>query len=299
MSLRFGTLSVVVGGKACNANCPYCISRQTGSNGLVDAAGDCEFNGSNLKAACMLAEKCGVTTALITGKGEPTLYPMGISDVLSDLRDYFPIIELQTNAILLGQNGQHSDDYAERLKDWRWRGLKTICMSVVHYHSYKNEEIYCRPGVKYPSLTATIEYLHFMGYSIRLSVVGCKGYIDSVAELRNMIDFCRASKVEQLTWRPVKLVDASADPVTAAATKRYLIPDEHLERIRDWVGESDELTPLMELGFGATVYDVDGQNFCISNCLTESTKPEEQRQLIYFPDGHLRYSWKWQGAILF
>ena len=35
--MKIQTFSVVVGGKKCNANCPYCISKMTGqSNGCTD-----------------------------------------------------------------------------------------------------------------------------------------------------------------------------------------------------------------------------------------------------------------------
>jgi hypothetical protein len=55
---------------------------------------------------------------------------------------------------------------------------------------------------------------------------------------------------------------------------------------------------LMDLMHGATVYDYDGQNICLTDCLTIDPTEEKLRQLIYFPDGHLRYDWQYQGAIL-
>jgi len=71
--MKIGTFSVVCGTNACNAKCPFCISRMTGTkSGLVPPS---EVNWRNLRVACRLAEKAGATTALITGKGEPTLWP--------------------------------------------------------------------------------------------------------------------------------------------------------------------------------------------------------------------------------
>ncbi len=55
---------------------------------------------------------------------------------------------------------------------------------------------------------------------------------------------------------------------------------------------------LMRLMHGAIVYDVDGQNICFSTCLTPDPSLKELRQLIFFPDGHLRYDWQYPGAIL-
>ena len=56
--------------------------------------------------------------------------------------------------------------------------------------------------------------------------------------------------------------------------------------------------PLMSLVHGGMVYDIGGQNICMANCLTIDPNEEELRQLIFFPDGHLRYDWQHKGAIL-
>ena len=54
----------------------------------------------------------------------------------------------------------------------------------------------------------------------------------------------------------------------------------------------------MSLPHGAEVYDVAGQNVCISNCLTIEPDTDNLRQIIVFPDGHIRYDWNYEGAIL-
>ena len=67
--MRIQTFSILAGSEACNARCPFYISKMTPSHGvqlMVPAV-----NWRNLRIACRLAEHCGVTTAMITGKGEP------------------------------------------------------------------------------------------------------------------------------------------------------------------------------------------------------------------------------------
>jgi hypothetical protein len=54
----------------------------------------------------------------------------------------------------------------------------------------------------------------------------------------------------------------------------------------------------MELVHGAIVYDLHGQNICLTNALTIEPRSDEIRQLIFFPDGHLRYDWQYKGAII-
>ena len=55
---------------------------------------------------------------------------------------------------------------------------------------------------------------------------------------------------------------------------------------------------VMTLIHGAQVYDVQGQNVCLTDSLTIDAKSDDLRQLIFFPDGHLRYDWQYAGAIL-
>jgi len=59
-----------------------------------------------------------------------------------------------------------------------------------------------------------------------------------------------------------------------------------------------EATPIMTLAHGAIVYDLYGQNICLNHCLSVQPDAEEMRNLIFFPDGHLRYYWQYPGAIL-
>ena len=50
-----------------------------------------------------------------------------------------------------------------------------------------------------------------------------------------------------------------------------------------------------------TIYDVNGQNVCLSLPLNKNTRdanPENARNLIFFQDGHIRYEWEMEGGIL-
>ena len=67
-AMHFQTFSIVVGTRACNASCPFCISKQTGLFGTP-----IKVNWRNFHIACNLAQKANTTTVLLTGKGEPTL----------------------------------------------------------------------------------------------------------------------------------------------------------------------------------------------------------------------------------
>jgi len=293
--LKFQTFSVIAGSEACNARCNFCISAMTPSQGVTLKKE--KLNTFNLDIACKLAEKSGVTTALITSKGEPTLFPDDIDIYLSYLNKYFPLIELQTNAI----NFTKDINLKDKALLWCNEGLRTVIISIIHYNNDCNREIYCdsddKYRMEYPDLSNTISLLHDIGFSVRLSCVGCKGYIDTKEELENLVSFCKENNVEQLTWRPVVKPDYNNknDKIYNATTKLQL-DDRTKMQLRDYVSMNGKL--LMKLIHNAEVFDFRDQNLCMSNCLTLDPNEDVLRQLIYFPDGHIRYDWQYQGAII-
>ena len=109
--------------------------------------------------------------------------------------------------------------------------------------------------------------------------------------------FRSANKVEQLTFRPVTKPDKSENEAIFKWTSEHHVPAElegQLNKHLSSVGNS-----VLELAHGATVYDVRGQNVCMTNCLTIQPDNDELRQVIFFPDGHLRYAWQYSGAVIF
>src|SRR5262249_24053173 len=93
-AMRIQTFSILAGSETCNARRPFCISKMTPPLGVELHAP--AVNWRNFCIACRLAERCGVTTAMITGKGEPTLFPAQVTRYLQEMASFaFPIVELQ------------------------------------------------------------------------------------------------------------------------------------------------------------------------------------------------------------
>lgn len=294
--MKVRTFSIVAGSMVCNAHCPFCVAHMTPKNGIDKK--EPSVNWRNFKKACQLARDGGCSTAMITSKGEPTIFPEQVTQFLKALEAYnFPVVELQTNGILIadGKTNRISDQH---LKDWYEAGLTTVAVSICHYDSEKNKQIYMGTGSKpYIDLPALIAKLHKYGFSVRLAVVMLKGFIDSIEEVEKMVAFAKQHGVEQLTLRPVSKPDKSEnEDIFKWTSEHHVEPtlegavNEHLSKIG---------TAILDLAHGATVYDVDGQNVCITNCLTVQPDSDELRQLIFFPDGHARYAWQYSGAIIF
>lgn len=290
--MKIQTFSIVAGSEACNARCPFCVSKMTESHHL--GVKEPEVRWRNFRKACELAARSGVTTAMITGKGEPTLFPGQITRYLEELQPFgIPLVDLQSNGILFLEQRER---YRPHLEAWHERGLTLIALSIVHYDPEKNREVYLPHRERYVDLAALVDLLHEHGFSVRLACVMADGFIDTTEEVDELIRFSRERAVEHLTLRPVRRPGRSRDEGVASWTEEHALKPEQERAIAGHLaGRGSELMRLMH---GAIVYDVDGQNVCLTDCLTIDPTGEDIRQLIFFPDGHLRYDWQYSGAIL-
>ena len=282
--MHFQTFSVVVGTRACNAHCPFCISKQTGLPKPT------EVNWRNFRIACKLAKQTGTTTVLMTGKGEPTLYPELITKHLLEMAPFdFPLIELQTNGIRIA-----SGELDGFLQSWYEQGLTTIALSIVHFDDKKNAEIYQPGSDTYTNLEVLIHKLHQIGFSVRLCVMLLKGYIDTAELAKVMIRYCKQLRVEQLTFRNIKAAEVTSDNGVTEWTRQHALSAVEVSVINAYVKTNGTL--LHKLMHDTAVYDVGGQNVCLATCLTQDPDKEDFRQLIYFPSGELRWDWQYEGA---
>ena len=282
--MKINTFTIVCGTGACDAKCPFCVSKMTGrSEGVAK-----DVNWQNFRTACRLVQLNHVSTALITGKGEPTLCPEAITNYLVELGKYsIPFVELQTNGKRIARNE------LTVLPLWRELGLNTIAISAVHWVKERNAEIY---GGEHFIMSDLVKKLHDHGFSVRLTVMMMQGYIDGPARVDEMIAFCANNEVEQLTLRPIRRPIDSRDKKVAKFVDTHTISRSQEDKIVFWLRTKGTL--VMTLDHGGLVYDVGGQNVCLSDCLTIKPASEDIRQVIFFPDGHLRYDWRFKGAIL-
>lgn len=284
--MKIETLSIVAGSEACNARCPYCVSKMTPSNGL--SLKEPDVNWRNFRIAAGFAAQNGVSTAMITGKGEPVLFPNQISKYLTELKKFgLPFVELQTNGLALKDS---------LLEEWYKLGLTTVAVSIAHYNPEKNRQIYLPHKKSYPDLPSLVDRLHSKGLSARLTCTMFNGFIDSPGYLERLILFAKENEVEQLTVRPVNKPSQAADSGVYNWVSVHSLTQQQLLGIENYLKANGVL--LMALPHRAQIYEVSGQNICLTNSLTRETDPERIRQLIFFPDGHLRYDWEHKGAVL-
>lgn len=284
--------SIVCGSGACNAACPFCVSKMTGlaKLGLKPQP----INWRNFDKAAQLARDYQVGSVIITGKGEPTLFPDQVSDYLAHLAKYnFPLIDLQTNGINLDRQGGRFDPY---LSQWYDQGLSFVSLSIVHHLPEENRKVYTPYFKHYIELPRLIEKLHKIGFSVRFSVTLFDGGIDNAEKTAQMIDFAKRLAVEQLTLRKVAKPNDSENPEIGQWTEAHLLPETSLGEIRRYLEENGHR--LLHTGHGAVIYDISGQNVCLTNALTLEADPEKIRQIIFYPNGRVRFDWQYQGSTI-
>jgi len=289
--MNIQNFSIISGTAACNAHCPYCISKMTGIKELGFKLQP--TNWVNFHKACRLAQLSQVTTVLITGKGEPLLYPDQITEYLENLKEYnFPFIELQTNGLLLAEKPDVFDSY---LQKWHDLGLSLVSISIVHYDPKKNGQIYT-PDRGYIDLKKLVNKIHQIGLSIRFSCTLIKDFIDTPEEVQKMVEKAKQWGVEQLSLRPVARPRISENKEVYDWTGKNILTNEKIETIKNFLDKRGNR--LITYGHGSILYDLEDQNVCLTNALTIKPETSDIRQVIYFPDGHLKFDWQYQGAIL-
>ena len=305
MPMPITTFSIVIGTEACDGRCPFCVSAMTGFAELPACR---KINEARFAKAARLAQLGHTTTVLLTGKGEPMLYAGEITDYLLLLKPYqFPFVEVQTNGLLLGRLARGAGSgklTGGTLGGWLEAGLNTVAISTVGVRPEHNRKIYAED---YPDLAATIAYLHRAGFSVRMCVMMHKGFVDRPEALEEVVAFCKANGVEQLTARPIRRPRRSASGKHAEYTRAHGVTDSQVRAIRRWADGSwlrrGRGQKLLTLRHGdqamATVYDVDGQNLALSDCLTVGATSDALRTLIFYSDGRLTYDWQFLGARLF
>lgn len=134
-------------------------------------------------------------------------------------------------------------------------------------------------------------------FSIRLTCIGADGFIDSADELHKLLTFAKYHDVEQVTLTPVTKPFDSSDLEAFAWVSKHHLKDKQLENIKDYLAKHGQV--VRTLGHGAVIYDINGQNLNLSNCLTRDQQVSQSRSLIFFPDGHVRTNWDMSGSVLF
>jgi hypothetical protein len=249
---------------------------------------------SKFKIACRIVEQArdGLVSVLLTGKGEPLLYPDMITEYLSYLNFRFPLVDLQTNGIRVLA-------LIDNIKRWHDNGLSLVCISMAHQNAMRSNQLM---GIEYPRFNywRSVDRLHDIGMPVRLNCTLLNSGVRTIDDVDQLVAKCYSHGVEQLTMREVETPDIKSYSPSAHIAVEYVRQEKPVgfsaQIHQHLVNEGAKR--LLDLPHGASIWDWNGQNVCISNCLTSTTDPNDIRQIIFFPDGRIMYDWKYEGARL-
>lgn len=272
------TVSVPPDEVLCDKNCPYCISRMTGQ-----IEHDYFTVMRNLSKVVTVSKASGVSTVLITGKGEPLLNFYGTARIAQKLKD-FPI-EIQTNGLWL-------NDRLESIKELKGVGIDTIAVSVDSLSQLSD-------------LGTLFERINEENMTVRVCFNVISPQYLSTVRAEN-VSFATINKclkfhpIHQVVLRRIMIPDIIAGTKEAHKTSDWVLKNVN----KDFYDElNKEFMATLErnryssslirvLPHGAKVYNLDGRSFCFSDyCIQETNNTEDIRSLIFLEDGHLYTSW--------
>jgi len=198
----------------------------------------------------------------------------------------FPLVTLQTNGTLLRES---------KLKQWADAGLTTVCLSVAALSPHTSNRI-----MKVGKQSEDFNYwnavmkLRALGFMVRINCTMLKEGVHTPEQVEALIDECKEFKVTQLTLREVDM-PGNADDSEVLEYVKAQKPHGSAERLYHYLAMNGA-HKLQDLPHGGMVFDYRDQNVCISNCLTETTDPNDIRQIIFYPNGDIGYDWKYKGA---
>jgi len=271
--MKANNLSISIPYAECGKNCPYCISKMTGY-----MKADKPLFDDNLWKARVMAERMDISNIMITSKGEPFNNEECIQLIIDEIFPGYPI-EVQTNGLPLTQHV------------YIHGGINVVAVSVDSSDYFSN-------NYEISKVWAEIESSNAIARATILMSNRFKGW-----KLHNFLTVCKENNIRQLTFRHATVPD-NCVPTKQSREAVQWIEDHyctaHYKMIVDEI--KDKVTPkdlVLQLPFGATVYDIDGISVTFFDyCVQENSNGEDIRSLIYQEDGHMYLTWDKRGSII-
>jgi pyruvate-formate lyase-activating enzyme len=266
-------LSISVPNYGCNKDCPYCVSKMTGSPSFYDI----ELMKRKLPTVLRLAERAGVTSISFTSKGE--IFDSNYSN--QHLLDFLAVIdgripcEVQTNGINLNKNFDMIDELA-------YSGIDVFAFSIDH-----PDELFHR--------NQAFNRIFELNRTIRLTI----NLVPSVYEkgFKWFVDFARDNGIHQLSFRTVTKPTNPVDTKPSNDAQKWIDSSINWGSVNIFLRQyyaylQSNGMKIMRLPYGATLYMVEGVSCThFDYCIQDSNNDNDIRSLIFHEDGHLSTSW--------
>jgi len=192
------SVSALVGGSACNANCDFCAGKY-----LRPQAKENQIYDKNLESAIKLSARYGGWSLSLTSSGEPTCDPSSLTRALEIYQKcakegaYFPNVNLFTNGILFGDKG-FCEEY---LPEWKRLGLTNIAVSIHAVNEKEQSKVYNLKS--YPNLTDIVNNIEEQGVGVRGTLLLRKNGVDNSSKYEEAVNTLIGKGFDNLTSWPV------------------------------------------------------------------------------------------------
>jgi len=268
--MKANNLTVSIPNKGCDKNCPYCVSKCTGS-----VKSNHELMYRNMPKVLNMARVSQVSSVLLTGKGEPCLNFDEIL-ILSYMFQEFPV-ELQTNGIWLSNNLDKVEELAKN-------GMNVIAVSV-------------DKDTNTLTLEDLAKVVHKAGMLLRVSFNVTKTDLS----FSDLLYSFRIRGADQFTLRNIVAPNFTAETTQSAWIRDNVDPKAYPRLLWEMKTACKDMGHhLRSLAYGAEVYDLNGIAVSFSDyCIQDNNNGEDLRSLIYQEDGHCYTSWNSKASMLF
>lgn len=286
--MKAQNLAVCVPNEGCNKNCPYCVSRMTGS-----VKTDWPRMMSNYHKVVDIAERAGISSVLFTGKGEP-FYPSTYGKLLELIRtfDRFPC-EVQTNGFTLSgwANKCEEDEFLRMSR----AGLDIIAFSIDKLEHFTH-------------LKQTFRMVNNYGMLVRVTL-NVTDMLPSDLRWTHLVDLCKEHGVRQISLRNITIpTGVDHDSKEAIWIRKHgaaHLFNDLIRRVTSYPrwekSEACEMPRrIRHLPYGAAVYDCEGIAIAAFDyCVQDEHGDDDMRSLIFQEDGHLYTAWNSPASVLF
>jgi hypothetical protein len=276
-TMKAQNLTVSLPYKGCDKDpqCPYCISKITGyvDTNLVNMR-------KNIPKVINMLNAVGVTSVLLTSKGEPFMKPETVYQFTLWFNE-FPV-EIQTNGLWLNDNTRLTDGAA--IRRLAAQGASVIAFSIddlSYLYDYRK----------------MFELIHETGMITRVCL-NVTDLIPKSMSFKILLDGIKLYSIQQLLVRRISYPSNAKPCPQVEWIDQYTSKERYEELYREMHLSHPKLVRV--LPHGAEVFDIDGVSVSFSDwCIQESNQTEDIRSLIMLEDGHVYTSWSDKGSILF
>jgi len=277
--MKANNLTISVPYMGCDKNCPYCVSKCTGS---LEANSSAMLR--NFPKVLSLARMSQVSSVLITGKGEPCLNIGSVLDWTHKFKE-FPV-ELQTNGIWLSKN---PDMVAELSSN----GMNVIALSI---DTLRTDQSKLAKAIHDAGMLLRICFNVTNDKHLRRA--NQKGVI---VPFDDIFYLARMWGADQLTLRKIVAPNYKKETDQSKWIKENCNTDVYNRlQTRMMLMCEEQGHFLRRLPYGAEVWDLHGTAVSYSNyCIQDNNNTEDIRSLIFQEDGHVYTSWNSEASKLF